>query len=175
MLFVAIVALVTEREAHPYINPFLSAFAYVLTWQMVVRLGGGGSGGAHGHAAHLLSLLHLPSPSHTHSQMFVLYLLLLDAQFTDDKQAIVLSSVLMVANLATMLIVFVATQQISKKLERKQRERATTLEARRTLEMKSMRASGFYQGNPMHQTGAAGRDTDTAVADGGFCQPKVDI
>jgi len=54
VLFVTIISLVVEREAKPYLNPFLSAFTYILSWQMV---------------------------------MFVLYLLLLDADVSGATSA----------------------------------------------------------------------------------------
>lgn len=67
-----------EREAKPYLNPFMNAFAYVLHWQVL---------------------------------LFVLFMLLLDADMTSSLQGTVISVALLLANLALVLVVFVDTHR----------------------------------------------------------------
>mmetsp|Transcript_70755 Transcript_70755/g.197891 ORF Transcript_70755/g.197891 Transcript_70755/m.197891 type:complete len:314 (-) Transcript_70755:147-1088(-) len=77
MVAVSIVTLVFEREAKPYIDPFLSVFTYLAAWQIL---------------------------------LFILYCLLIDANFTDGSQSVIISSICMLTNVFLCLVVFFDTR-----------------------------------------------------------------
>ena len=105
--FVAIITLVIEQETKAYANPFLSAFTTVCCWQ-----------GRQCGSAPLCADRRPPRCAECRDHrpslrpsvlLFVIYLLLLDAEFTSGSQAVAISVLLMLANLLLVATIVVET------------------------------------------------------------------
>ena len=120
VLFVACVTLVVEREAQAYLNDFISAFAYSCGWQVRPSTRGGAFGDPlpllhHSLTVRLPNSRVPPFARCLQILLFILYLLLLDANMTGGKQAIAIACVLVLTNLALLTIVFVDVGIVTKK------------------------------------------------------------
>jgi len=172
VLFVGIITLVIEQECKAYADAFLSAFTAVCCWQVHEHtvISNALLRPPHHHPGHsrvvynnsdprtspraLLYDDRDPYPLHAKVLLFILFLLLLDGGFSSGKQAIAMSSALLLANLGIMATIFAETKVTEKlrkvssatRFSRFSRATTTSSGSATTTSSGSARASGADAG-----------------------------